>query len=122
MWSHVVIEGFCFAQIQDGVYPCGRDCPSAFCLGDTKGKCPHFAYAESDEREAASFVPLSSIIWDRVLLFKEEVCQNLRWWFWDKWFFNFEKEMSKYKSEPCPKWDEIREEATDKFQEWLKGV
>ena len=122
MWSHVVIEGFCFADTQDGVYPCGRNYPSTLCLGNTQGRCPHFAWADSDEREAASFVSLRLIIWDRLLLFKEDAYRKLQWWFWDKRFFDFEKEMAKYKSEPCPEWDEKQEKATAEFQEWIKGV
>ena len=120
MWKHIILEGFCFGE-KDSYRPCGRGFVSTFCLGN--GHCPHFAYAEVEEREVAQYVPLWLILWDKMQDMVTEFYWNLR----DRFFSlrepratfleHVEKNIVK-----CPAWEISQAEAEDKFPEWLKEV
>ena len=118
MWRHIVIEGFCFAQ--DKEYPCGRSAPTLFCLEN--GHCPHFAYAESNEREASLFVPLHLIIGDRIKAIGEELYWKLHWYFWGRWFFKEKqaefREYVKTHTAKCLAWDTQLKRAKSNFPKW----
>jgi len=120
MWRHVVVEGYCFAKDN----PCGYGVVSSKCLAN--GHCPHFAYAESNEREAAYFVPLHLIAYDKLKYWVTEgLYWTLRWWLWDRLRFNRKKMEDFINSIPsarCPAWDNQLEEAKEKFPEWIKGT
>lgn len=124
MWRHIVLEGYCFANIErlSEKPPCGRQAVSTFCL--LNGMCPHFSYCDSSEREAALFAPLWAIIRDRIKYGAEEFYWKLRWYFWGRWFF--EKEWGKFKEYmkthrvECPAWDEQLKQAKANFPEWFR--
>ena len=88
-WNNVCVEGFCFGECEGGEYPCGQTYPTAFCLSNHI--CPHFYFAETSERETAIFVPLRLILWDRILIARDNIGWQLRWWFWDRLWFNQRK-------------------------------
>jgi len=91
-WTYVVVEGHCFGdEDENGNNPCGRNVPSPFCLGNGSQKhCPHFAWtSDATERDAAFFVPLRKIIWDKFRAWvAEDVYWKLHWWFWGKWTYD----------------------------------
>ena len=110
-WVHVVIEGYCFAEDN----PCGYNGISYRCLEN--GHCPHFAYAESNERDASFFVPLHLIIFDRIKGIYDEINHKVRWYSWGKWFYDKDW----YKKIPvvkCSEWEERLKKAEDEFPEW----
>lgn len=121
-WSNIVIEAYCFGEKKDNKYPCGQRYPTVFCL--QSGHCPHFAYAKSSEREAAWFVPLHLLIWDRVKSVSGTIRDNLTWYVWHRWFFKKQwaefKEHVKTHTVECPEWDKQLEESKDKFPEWFE--
>lgn len=124
MWSHIVIEGYCFGIINNPSRepPCGQKAISSFCL--LNGMCPHFSYCDSNKREAAIFVPLWAIIWDKIKCGVEGFYWKLRWYFWGRWFFQkewreFEEYMKAHTGE-CPAWNEQLTEAKDKFPDWFR--
>ncbi len=121
MWRHVVIEGFCFGPEQEErICPCRRSYTSPFCLGDGSHEaCPHFAWADTSEREAAQFVPLRLILRDRLLSFGESMYWKLHWWFWGKWRYDPDW-IKRYPVAECPAWDKGQKEAEDKFPAWFK--
>lgn len=116
MWHHIVIEGYCFANVEQPSKerPCRRRVISTFCL--LNGMCPHFSYCDSSEREAALFAPLWGIIRDRIKYGVEKLYWKLRWYFWDKWFFK----PPEYETGECPAWDEQLRQNKANFSEWLK--
>lgn len=124
MWTHVVIEGFCFAQHignKDDPYPCGQDCPSMFCLGDRPyGICPHFAWAKANEREAAFYAPLHHIIWDRIKFhIVDDYGWKIRWYLWDKWFWKAPNiEVREVRN--LPAWDAQVKRADVEYEKWIK--
>lgn len=124
MWRHIVIEGYCFANVEQPSEkrPCRRRAVSSFCL--LNGMCPHFSYCDSNEREVAIFVPLRGILWDRIKCITEEGYWKLRWCFWGRWFLEKEqkrfKEYMKTHTAECPAWDEQLRQAKANFPEWLK--
>lgn len=120
MWRHVVLEGFCFGDIEGTERPCGKQSVSSFCLAN--GKCPHFAYADSNEREAALFVPMWDIIWDRIKSGTENFYWKARWYLWNKWCFHKTWEDMEAHTTECPAWDSALKDAQDKFPEWLEKV
>uniref|UniRef100_A0A6M3L318 Uncharacterized protein n=1 Tax=viral metagenome TaxID=1070528 RepID=A0A6M3L318_9ZZZZ len=85
-WTYCVIEAHCFGdEDENGNNPCGRNVPSPFCLGNGSTKhCPHFAWtSDATERDAAFFVPLRKIVWDKL---RAWIVQDVGWWF-EYWFF-----------------------------------
>lgn len=120
MWTNIVIEAFCFAkEDKNGKYPCGQMAPSTFCLQN--GHCPHFAYADSNEREAAVFVPLHLILWDRIKCISEEAYWKLKWHCWDRWFWDkgkFKQYIKNHRGE-CPAWDKHLEKEEQDFSKWF---
>jgi len=119
MWGHVVIEGYCFAG-----FPCGKTSPDSECIRPDRN-CPGFAYCESNEREAAYFVPLSLILWDRARKFGRWVDG---WW----WVMKDKITLGKYSkknlafinsmpSSRCEAADDILyRDRTPEYLEWVK--
>jgi hypothetical protein len=128
MWNNVVVEAFCMGKEKKGKYPCGRRYPDAFCLGRDAGHCPHFAYSDSTEREAARFVPFRVILWDRILTWWEEAGNKVSWIFWDQLWFNRRKvdaffDNIKVISDDDPSMAEFNKrnkECEDLFPAWLE--
>jgi len=128
-WTNLCVEAFCGGEIKNGVYPCGRDCPSHLCLEN--GLCPFFAYAETTEREVAQFPPLRFILKDRLRIWGEDLYWKFRWWFWDSLWFNRRK-MQKFfnsiksvSSKECPalaEYEDEQRECKRKFVEWFEKV
>jgi len=125
-WSHIVCEGYCFGEEdENGNNPCGRNVPSPFCL--TNGICPHFAWAEATERDAARFVKMRYILKDRAEIWAHEIWWKLRWWFWDRFWFNRRKvdeffTNMKVVGDDDPsmqKWNEGKRKAQVKFEKWF---
>lgn len=86
-WTHVVVEGYCLAPNNR----CHRK-PDARMAGyqclrrydekreETIEYCPHFHWGDSSEREAAIWVPLPLLIWDKIWFFlREKVWIKLYW-------------------------------------------
>ena len=122
-WSNVVVEGFCFAEYVAGKYPCDKPCPSTFCLRNHI--CPYFAWGESTERDAASFVPLHLIIWDKTRIwFSEELIPKLRWWFWNRWHKTEWPpkgiQLREVSSDTADRWEKERKELDSKFSKWFE--
>lgn len=126
-WTYVVIEGHCFGdEDENGNNPCGRNVPSPFCLGNGNTKhCPHFAWtSDATERDAAFFVPLRKIVWDKLRAWiTEDVYWKLRWWFWGKWTYD-DSWRDNIKviddDDPCmKKWNDRQTEARRDFEEWF---
>jgi hypothetical protein len=88
-WNTICIEGYCFGEEINGKYPCGRDAPTHLCLRNKH--CPHFAWAETDEREVSIWVPFYKLFWDRLSQWSYTIYCKLRWWFWDSLPFNRRK-------------------------------
>ena len=67
-WAHIVVEGFC-SEIDEGC-PFGFRRIAAPCLSAIAGNslCQHLSWADSDEREAALWVPLPKILVDKMRL------------------------------------------------------
>ena len=62
------MEGFC-SEIDDADCPYGFGRIAACCIRAEKDSpCPHLRWADSDEREAALWVPLPKILADKVRL------------------------------------------------------
>jgi len=128
-WSNVCVEGFCFGDKDDrGNYPCGRNCPSHLCLENEH--CPHFAYGETTERRVAQFPPLLLIIKDRLGIWSDDIYWKLRWWFWDRLWFNQRKTREFFDSIPftsaedspiLAEYEEEERKAAVEFTEWIKG-
>ncbi|MFA7101499.1 MAG: hypothetical protein WC196_07235 [Bacilli bacterium] len=122
-WTNVVIEGHCLADGDD--CPCGRRVPSPFCL--TNGNCPHFGWSDSTERNAAFFVPLRSILWDKFKSTCNGAWNSLEWFFWGQLWFNRRKddeffERIKVIDDDDPCMQHFREEerkASNKFEKWF---
>lgn len=129
-WSCVCTEGFCFGkEDENGLYPCGRDVPSPFCLGSGKsGTCPHFAWSGATERDVACFVPFRLIFWDKMKIWADRAYWRLRWWFWDQLWFNrrkvdeFLNSIPVVTAEDSPmvaEWEEEEHENQKKFEDWF---
>jgi len=116
-WSHLVIEGHCFALTEEP--PCGKPGISEFCL--TNGHCPHFYYASSNEREAALFVPLGLILADRLGARIRDGLWTLKWHLWKRWRYN-DDWLDNIAVVECPGWEKQLADETDKFEEWLSGT
>lgn len=83
-WTLLICEAYC--SVDGDTCPCGREAPSSFCLGDGQDRrCPYFSWVESDAREAASFVPIYVIVWDRIKRGFLDVVDTCSWWLWYKW-------------------------------------
>ena len=82
-WAHIILEGFCLPP-DDGA-PCERERVSSFCLQN--GHCPHLAYGDATERDAAYFVLLRLILWDR----GESLVKDAYWkvWYWVTWWAKY---------------------------------
>lgn len=124
-WTHVVIEGHCFGGEENGKNPCGRHLPSPFCLGNgNTGRCPHFAWCDATERDAAFFVKLRLIIWDKLRGWTTgDALPRLRWLFWDKWTYDdswFDKIKVLGADDPImKKFEEQRRKQDEKFVKWF---
>lgn len=122
MWTHIVVEGYCAAEENDSdQYPCGQHVPSPFCLGN-KRLCPYFGYAKSNEREAAVFVPLYLVVWDRLRDLAINLARSIEWHLWNRWFWDSEKFMKHIEQHQGerPEWDNYLEKAKAEFPEWLE--
>jgi hypothetical protein len=128
-WSNVVVEGHCMGnEDEDGKNPCGRHVPSPFCLGNGRcGICPHFGWTDATERDAARFVPLRIILWDKIKIYAYEVWSHLEWFFWGQLWFNRRKMDEFFKSievipddDPCMVHFRKEEEKSQaKFEKWF---
>lgn len=121
MWSYIVIEGICLGT-RDGIdklSPCGNRAPSPFCL--KSGHCPHFAYTTSNEREAAFYVPLRLIIWDKLKDWLKQTGDDIRWQLWGRWHYDKDW-VKKMPTAECPAWDNYLEKARQGFPQWLAGA
>lgn len=129
MWRHVVLEGYCFGEANEGgLYPCGRLTVSSFCL--CNGLCPHFAYSQVPERDVAYFVPWHLVLWDKVAQVVKDVWGELaevvwgplRWHLWGKQ--NYAK-LLKWAGTLPPgeageeEDEEHRREVSERFRAWL---
>jgi hypothetical protein len=126
-WTNLCVEAFCFGDTdENGNYPCGRDCPSHLCLKNNY--CPHFAYAETTEREVALFTPMKFIIKDKIGIWAEVLYWKLRWWFWDRLWFNRRKvedslnNIGTISNEDCPMLVEMEDENKSEFENWFRGI
>ena len=128
-WTNLCVEAFCSRDTDKGNYPCGRNCPSHLCLEN--GYCPHFAYAETTEREVAQFPPLRLIIKDRLGIWVNDLYWKLRWWFWDCLWFNRRKVDKFFDSIPTvtskdcdvlADWEAKQIDSDLKFKEWFSKV
>lgn len=115
-WRHIVIEGYCFAQAEP--HPCGKPI-SDFCLSN--GHCPHFLYASSNEREAGFFVPLVLILADRLRSRLHDCLWTLKWHLSKRWRHRAVCLDNTMVAE-CPEWEKMLADASDKFEEWLRGT
>jgi len=117
-WNHVVVEGYCFAP--KGL--CGKRV-SAFCLGCDGKHCPHFVFSDSNEREAARWVPLRLIVLDRIEVVARDVWDNITWFFWGQLWFNQRKVREFFDNIPvadCPAIDKQAQRLETQFPKWLK--
>lgn len=126
MWNHVVVEGYCFGE-KHGKHPCGRRAPSPFCL--VEDKCPHFAWTDSNEREAAQFVPFRLILWDRVQAWVYGAWESVSWFFWGQLWFNKRKvdeffaNIKTISAKDCPQlaeWEDGQKKNEVDFKTWFK--
>ena len=93
-WSHIVVEAYCVRIWEKDKPPlCGLKWPTSFCLSNKI--CPELGYAKADEREAALFVPLKLIIWDKTKSTADNVWWKIRYYAWDKWTIDRRIESSK---------------------------
>ena len=111
MWSHIILEGYCLAP-KDGTYlPCKRRTVSSFCLQDNM--CPYFGYTDSNEKEAAYWVPLYQVVLDKAKSRITWLWDTISWYCWHKWFFKWEEvEVSKRDNEKA-------EQQKRNFLEWF---
>ena len=125
-WNNIVIESFCFGEEKDGKYPCGKRYPTESCLDN--GHCPHLGYSESNEREAAKFVPFRIILWDRLSAWLYDFSCWLSWFFWGQLWFNRRKTDAFFDSigtatiEDSPALAEFEaqeKKCADEFPEWF---
>jgi hypothetical protein len=125
-WTNVCVEGHCLAL--GDICPCGRTAPSPFCLGNGRiGSCPHYGWSDTTERNAAKFVPLRLILWDKLKIYWENACFQLEWWFWGQLWFNRRKDEEFFKdikvmSDDDPimvAWHKEEEKAQQKFEKWF---
>lgn len=126
-WCFVVLEGHCFGdEDENGNNPCGRNVPSPFCLGNGQQKhCPHFAWTtDATERDAAFFVPLRKIIWDKLRAWvTEDIYWKLHWWFWGKWTYDnsWMDEITVIDDDhpSMKKWNDEMAKAQKDFEKWF---
>lgn len=126
-WTYCVIEAHCFGkEDENGNNPCGRNVPSPFCLGNGQQKhCPHFAWTtDATERDAAFFVPLRKIIWDKLRAWvTEDIYWKLHWWFWGKWTYDnsWMDEITVIDDDhpSMKKWNDEMAKAQKDFEKWF---
>jgi len=116
MWNYIVLEGYCLGTSIDKRPPCGRRI-STFCL--TNGHCPYFAFANSNEREAAFGVPLLLIFWDKAKELVNEITAKLSWQLWDRWHYD-KVWLEKLPIAECPAWG--LKKAQEDFPSWFKAA
>lgn len=130
-WTNVCIEGYCLGeQDASGNGPCGMNVPSPYCLGNTDiGLCPHFAWSDTTEREVAYYPKLRLILWDRLKTWVVgTVYGNLRWWLWDRLWFNRRKVNDFFDNIPivsaddCPAVAQMEKEVHDNQEEFVLWV
>ena len=126
MWTNLCIEAFCFGDTDDNGYcPCGRELPSHICLEN--GHCPHLGYGKTTERDVAIFPPIALIIKDRLGIWVDDLYWKLRWWFWDRLWFNRRKvdkffdSIGTVSSNECSELLEF-ENGQNEFHEWFEGL
>lgn len=126
-WNTICVEGFCSGENVEKKYPCGKTSPSCFCLENHI--CPHFAYAESDEREVSWFVPFKLLLKDRIESWANDIWWKIRYNLWDILWFNrrktnkFFNNIRSISSEECPalkEFEDREKENEDRFPEWFK--
>ena len=114
-WNNIVIEGFCFAPVKDGKYLCGQNYPTVDCLRN--GICPCLMYSESSEREAAYFIPLRKIIWDRISSVIDDIKTNI-WYYTHKHpAIKFDTVTSKECTE-LKEWEEYTDTREEEYKKW----
>jgi len=129
-WSHIVIEGYCFGEEDEhGKAPCGNKSPSTVCLGNGTC-CPHFGWANSNEREASMFVPFYLILKDKIQTWSYSLWWDLRWLFWDRLWFNRRKVDAFFENIPVvtakdskliEKLEKEQNKAQKKFVRWFSN-
>ena len=126
-WTNVCIEGYCFGDETDGLYPCGKNVPSPLCL--LNKCCPHFYWSGTTERAVSRFVPLRFILWDRVGVWFVAVKDALVWRCWDSLWFNrrrvdaFFDSIPVVSAEDCPslaRWEAEERRASERFGKWFE--
>lgn len=119
-WSNIVIEGHCLASWGKDRSPCGQSYPTAFCL--LSGHCPHLGYTVSSERDAALWVPIRIIVWDRIKIIADDLWNKVSWYVWHRWFFK--KKWAEFRKNikvaECPAFDKAKQKSEDKFPKWLE--
>lgn len=126
-WSNICVEGFCFGDKDNkGTYPCGQRWPTPFCL--MNGQCPHLDWGETTERNVAHYTPLYLIVCDRIPIWVDNVYWRLRWWVWDRLWFNRRKTNAFFDSIPivtgrnCPavkKLEDEHKKSNELFPKWF---
>jgi hypothetical protein len=93
------------------------------------GRCPHFAWSDTTERNAAKFVPIRLILKDKIVMWSYEVWSHLEWWFWGQLWFNRRKMGEFFKSikvataenNPCvAEWEAEQKANQEEFKVWFK--
>ena len=66
LWNHLVLESYCENE----------DCPHEISPTCLKEGCKSLLWCEATERDAAFFVPLHLILWDKLWA----LLSNIYWW------------------------------------------
>ena len=81
-WRHIVVEGMCCSDEEPP--PCGRRTVSSFCM--LSGRCPYFGIlGDSDERQAAYYVPTTLILKDKLRRFLDDWKWRFKYYLWLRW-------------------------------------
>ncbi len=120
-WDHIVVEGICQAMDPE---PCGHG-PAPACLGSGDGTCPYLLWSPSTEREAAQYVPLRLVLWDRVAWGARDVGRTVKWHCWKRWTWQrkwdeFRAHMQLAEPGECAEWDAYQDGLPAKYAEWAK--
>jgi hypothetical protein len=121
-WRHVVVEAFCFAE-EDHIYPCGKSRISSVCFGADGKCCPNFGFTDSTEREAAYWVPLHLVVWDKLKVLPDKAYWKLRWLLWDQFNRNNDKffdDIDVIQPGEYPEMDAEDRNRRKRFRRWIK--